>query len=117
MTAQVEILVSELDNVLSVPVEAVVRYDNKDHVAVKKADGTIEWREVTLGLSNDELVEVKQGIKSGEQVAAKPGPLTEQQKRAMRSSPASAQRPRVRGVCEQWAIFRIADQLHYETRC
>ena len=39
MTAEVEILVSELDNVLSVPVEAVVHYDDKDHVAVKKPDG------------------------------------------------------------------------------
>jgi HlyD family secretion protein len=88
MTAQVEILNSELDNVLSVPVEAVVRYDDKDHVAVKKPDGQIEWREVTLGLSNGELVEVKQGIKTGDQVVVKPlALLSEQQKAEMRGSP------------------------------
>ena len=88
MTAGVEILVSELDNVLSVPVGAVVRYEDKDHVAVKKADGGIEWREVTLGLSNDQVVEVKQGIKAGEQVAVKPlDLLTEQQKRDLVKSP------------------------------
>ena len=88
MTARVEILVSELDNVLSVPVEAIVRYDDKDHVAVKKPDGGFEWREVTLGVSNDQDVEVKQGIKAGEQVAVKPlDLLTEQQKREMRNSP------------------------------
>ena len=72
MTAQVEIIVSELDNVLSVPVEAIVQYDDKYHVAVKKTDGVIEWREVTLGMSNQKFVEVKQGIKSGDLVVAKP---------------------------------------------
>ena len=84
MTAQVEILVSELDNVLSVPVEAVVRYDDKDHVAVKKPDGAIEWQQVRLGQSNDQLVEVTQGIKNGEHVVVKPHVLlSEEQKRKM----------------------------------
>src|SRR5262249_52681963 len=64
MTAQVEILVAERDNVLSVPVDAVVTYDNKHHVAVKTADGVIDWREVTLGLSNGKMVEVKEGLKT-----------------------------------------------------
>ena len=35
MTARVEVLVSERDNVLSVPVEAIIRYDDKDHLVVK----------------------------------------------------------------------------------
>src|SRR6185437_9264746 len=35
MTAQVEILVTELDNVLSVPVQAVLEYKDENHVAVK----------------------------------------------------------------------------------
>ena len=50
MTAQVEILVTELDNVLSVPIQAVLTFDDKAHVAVKKPDGGFEWREVTLGV-------------------------------------------------------------------
>ena len=88
MTASVEIHVAERDNVLSVPVEAIVRYDGKDHLAVKKADGVFEWREVSLGMSNEVIVEVKQGIEPGEQVAIKPlDLLTEQQKRKLRSSP------------------------------
>jgi HlyD family secretion protein len=87
-TASVEISLAGRDNVLSVPVEAIVQYDDKDHVAVKKADGTFEWREVTLGISNERIVEVKQGIKSGEQVAIKPlALLTEQQQQKIRSSP------------------------------
>ena len=83
---------------LSVPVDAIVHYNEKDHVAVKKPDGAIDWRDVTLGQSNGQLVEVKQGIKSGELVVTKPGALlSEEQKRAIRNSPASAQpaaRPR-----------------------
>src|SRR5262249_3801628 len=55
MTAQVEIVVAERDNVLRVPAEAVLRYDDKDHLAVKKPDGTFERREVVLGISNGKL--------------------------------------------------------------
>ena len=83
MTAQVEILVTELDDVLSVPVQAVLRYDGKDHVAVKKPDGGFEWRDVDLGISNDKLVEVKHGIQSGEIVAFNPLSLmSDEEKRA-----------------------------------
>lgn len=72
MTAQVEILVNELENVLSVPVQAVLQYGGKDHVAVRKSDNTFDWRDVTLGVSNDKLVEVKDGLKAGEFVALMP---------------------------------------------
>jgi HlyD family secretion protein len=72
MTAHVEILVKELDNVLSVPFSAVVSYDGKEHLAVEKPGGGFDWREVTLGLGTDKLVEVKQGLKSGERVALNP---------------------------------------------
>ncbi len=88
MTAQVEILVSELDNVISVPNEAVVHFDDKDHVAVKKPGGGFEWREVTLGLTNERQIEIKQGIEIGELVALAPlAFLSKEQKRAIRRSP------------------------------
>jgi RND family efflux transporter MFP subunit len=84
MTARVEILVNELDNVLSVPTQAVVWYDGKDHLAVKTPDGRIDWREVTLGLSDGKMVEIKEGLKSGETVASDPAPLlSEDQKHKM----------------------------------
>jgi HlyD family secretion protein len=71
-----------------VPVESVVRYGNKDHVAVKKSDGGIEWREVALGQSNDRFVQVKQGINSGVIVVVKPLPLlSDDQKRQMKNPP------------------------------
>jgi RND family efflux transporter MFP subunit len=71
-TADAEILVAERDNVLSVPVDAIHTIDHKDHVAVKKPDGTFEWREVTIGISNDKFVEVRRGINSGELVVTRP---------------------------------------------
>jgi hypothetical protein len=81
MSSQVDILVIELPNVLSVPVQAVLQFKNKDHIAVKTADG-YDWREVTLGISNDKLVEVKKGVNSGELVALSPLALmSEEQKR------------------------------------
>ena len=78
MAAHVEVVVSELNNVLCVPVEAVVRDAGKDQVAVKKSDGTFEWRDIRLGQSNQRFVVVKDGIKSGEFVATQPrAPLSE----------------------------------------
>ena len=89
MTAQVEIVVSERDDVLSVPVEAIVQFDDKYHVAVKKPDGAIEFREVELGMSNQKFVEVKQGIKSGDLVMVKPlDLLNDKRKREVGGKPA-----------------------------
>jgi multidrug efflux pump subunit AcrA (membrane-fusion protein) len=82
MTADVEILVKELDNVLTVPVQAVVYYDDKDHVAIKRGNGGYDWREVTLGAANEKFVEVQEGLTSGEKVAMNPlSRMSEDEKR------------------------------------
>ena len=97
MTAQVEILVTELDAVLSVPVQAVLHDNDKyyDYVAVKKPGGGFELRDVELGMANEESVEVKAGIRSGEAVILNPiDLLTEEEKRAKFSTPT---KPAARG--------------------
>lgn len=71
MTAQVEILVTQLDNVLSVPVQAILEFKNKDYVYVRQGD-EFARREIKLGVSNDKLVEVKEGINEGDEVALNP---------------------------------------------
>ena len=82
MSAQVEILVTQLSNVLSVPVQAILQYKGKDHLAIKSTDGSFDWRDVKLGISNDKLVEVREGIKAGDLVALNPiGLMSEEQKR------------------------------------
>jgi len=83
MQAEVTILITELENVLSIPVVADLQYGGKDHVAAKRADGGFEFREVSLGISNDSLVEVKTGIKPGDLVALNPIALmSDDEKRA-----------------------------------
>ena len=81
MNAQVEILVTELDNVLSVPVPAILPFKGKDYVYVKDGDG-FRRQEVTLGISNDSHIEIKQGLKDNDQVAMTPVTLlTENERR------------------------------------
>ncbi len=69
MSAQVEILVAQLDNVLAVPVQAVVQTQGKDYVFVMLPDGGYDQREVKVGVTNQRLVEIKEGLKAGEDVA------------------------------------------------
>ena len=81
MTAQVEILVAELDNVLSVPVQAVLQYKGKDHIAVRAGD-SYAFRDVVLGTTNDRHIEVREGLKTGDLVALNPTSLmSEDEKR------------------------------------
>ena len=88
LTAQVDILVSKRDDVLSVPIQAVLTFDGKDHLAVKKSGGGFEWRDVDLGMSNEKVVEVKEGIRSGESVILNPTALlSEEEKRAKFETP------------------------------
>jgi RND family efflux transporter MFP subunit len=99
MTAQVEILVYQAENVLSVPLQAVLTFDGKYHVAVKKAAGGFDWREVTpgevtLGQENDKLVEVKQGLQSGDVVMLEPLSLmSEAEKREKLGKPTKPASP------------------------
>lgn len=95
MTAEVEILVAQRDNVLSVPVQAIVHYQGKDHAAVKKPGGGIEWRDVTCGLSNDKYVEITQGINSGDTVVLNPTSLmSDEEKRQKLGAPVKPNAPR-----------------------
>ncbi len=66
-TAEVEIFVADLDDVLSVPVAAVIEQSGEFVCAVRTEDG-FERRPVELGLSNDKLVQITQGLSPGETV-------------------------------------------------
>lgn len=71
MTAEVEILIANLDNVLTVPVSAVVVKGDQFFGFVKTPDGP-QKRELLLGLSNDRFVEVKDGVSEGEDILMNP---------------------------------------------
>ena len=80
MSAQVEILVTELDNVLSVPVQSILEFKGKDYVFVREGDG-FRQQEIDLGISNDQHVEVKKGLKAGDEVAMTPNVLLSEEQR------------------------------------
>ncbi len=71
MTAQVEILINEIENVLAVPVQAVLQMGGKDF-AFKKNGTAWDKTEIKLGDTNDQLIEIKEGLGDGAEVALAP---------------------------------------------
>ena len=72
MTASAEIVVEERDEAIGVPVGALVRYDERATLAVKRPDGQVEWRDVVLGASDGKTIEIKEGLKAGDRVILDP---------------------------------------------
>ncbi len=72
MTAEVEILVTEKPDVISVPVQAIVEKGPRKFFAyVRSADGPVK-RKLVLGSTNDTHIEVKDGLALGDQVILNP---------------------------------------------
>jgi HlyD family secretion protein len=72
MTAKGQVMVQHLDNVVYIPVQAVIPSRGKQQCKVVR-EGRTELREIELGEFNDEFIEVKKGLKEGEDVALKSG--------------------------------------------
>jgi multidrug efflux pump subunit AcrA (membrane-fusion protein) len=68
MKASVKIEAGKVDDVLLIPVAAV----SGGKVSIKK-DGKTEERQVVLGKSDGEKVEVKEGLAEGDEILAKAG--------------------------------------------
>jgi multidrug efflux pump subunit AcrA (membrane-fusion protein) len=77
MTAEVEILVAHLKDVTSLPVSAVVEQRGQFFCWVKGPDGSPQRRPLILGLSNDQFVEIKDGVAEGDEVIRNPRALVE----------------------------------------
>jgi cobalt-zinc-cadmium efflux system membrane fusion protein len=71
MFANFRILTSAAAESPAVPEAAVVYEGAATHIWVVTADGLIYYRPITVGRSNDGLVEVLDGVKPGEQVVTK----------------------------------------------
>jgi len=71
MSAKVEILVDQLEDVLFVPVQVVANREGKKQCYVMAGE-RVEKREVETGLFNDNLVEIKSGLSEGEEVLLSP---------------------------------------------
>jgi len=71
MTADVEILISDLRDVLTVPVSAVVEQGGKFSTWVRD-NSRLQRRPLLLGQTNDKVMEVKDGLKEGDEVILNP---------------------------------------------
>jgi multidrug efflux pump subunit AcrA (membrane-fusion protein) len=63
MTAEVEILIADLPDVFAVPISAVVEQRGKFYAWVDKSGSEPERRPLVIGLTNDKLIEIKDGLK------------------------------------------------------
>jgi HlyD family secretion protein len=71
MTAQVEILLADKHDVCTIPVTAVVEQKDQYFAWVKRPAGP-EKRQVSLGTTDDKVIEIKSGLKAGEEVILNP---------------------------------------------
>jgi len=66
-SAQVEIQIGEIPDVLAVPIQAVYAKEGKFY-CYRVTDGAPERREVEVGRASESLVEIKSGIEEGDKV-------------------------------------------------
>lgn len=71
MTAEVEIHIETVDEVISVPVQTVFEHGSA-HFCVVKQNNQLEAREVTIGSTNDKYVVVEVGLEDDAQVVLNP---------------------------------------------
>ena len=71
MSCQAEIIIEQYDDVLYVPVQAVLRVGRETTVYVVKGK-TIEPRKVEIGLDNNRMLRIISGLKEGELVSLTP---------------------------------------------
>jgi HlyD family secretion protein len=67
MTCRIEIVIEEYSDTLHIPVQSVVRIQNK-HVAYVSGPNGVEPREIEVGMDNDRMIRVASGLLEGEKV-------------------------------------------------
>ena len=77
MSAEVEVLMNEYNDVLTIPVAAVVESDQEYSCWVKTADGP-QRRSLQLGDNNNQFILVEAGLKEGDEVLLNPLAFTEE---------------------------------------
>jgi HlyD family secretion protein len=71
MTAEVTILIADVQDAITLPITAVVEKRN-GYFAYIKTPTRIEERELKIGLTNDTYIEIKDGVKEGDIVVRNP---------------------------------------------
>ena len=68
LTVTVNLIVQQVQNVLTVPNQAVKTQNGSSYVTVKNSDGTTKQVQVTIGLKDYQNTEIKDGLTAGETV-------------------------------------------------
>jgi multidrug efflux pump subunit AcrA (membrane-fusion protein) len=72
MSAEVEVILARHENVLTIPVAAVVETAQGDFCWVRTTEGAKECRTLQLGDTNDNFIVVKAGLEEGDEVVLDP---------------------------------------------
>ena len=78
MTAEVEVLIADLNDVLTLPVSCVVEQGGKFNAWVVNGPNKFERHPLTVGLTNDKVFEIKDGLKEGDVVLLNPKAMVEE---------------------------------------
>ena len=70
LTANIVIAASLKKDVLLIPASSVIRQYNKEIVLIKNAQGGLDEKTITTGISQNGLIEVSSGLSQGDQVAS-----------------------------------------------
>ena len=96
MSAEVEIRIAEHDNVLTIPLAAVVERSGRYHCWVQEGN-SYHRQALEMGASNDQFMIVHSGLKSGQEVILNPRDLIEEARaealRPVEQSPVEAVLP------------------------
>ena len=71
VSAKAEIIIAELSDVLMVPVQSVTTYKGQKVVQVKRGENVVIVS-VKTGQFNNRFIEIKDGLKEGDQVSLAP---------------------------------------------
>lgn len=72
MTAKVEVIIKNLKDVLTVPIQSVITVEGQKYCFVLNNSGKGEKREIQIGVFNTDFIEVKSGLAEGEKVLLNP---------------------------------------------
>lgn len=71
MYAEVQVVVDHADDVLVIPVDAIVYKEAKPFAFVAQADGTVKEAALTLGINDGDNYVVTEGLNAGDQIVVK----------------------------------------------
>ena len=72
MNAEVEIIIEDRDDVLQVPVQAIITIGETYVAYVETDNGVVLRKDIKIGSSNNKVVEILSGLKEGERVVMNP---------------------------------------------